>query len=171
MPRNGSYAFGSVPVGAGGVRRFRIDNTGNGSMDIGDPAHLVWGNCFTQTETPVRTVPPGGSSFFSIQFQCAAAGTYTADVIIPSDDPDENPYRFTVSATATPLPVPDIGVFNPVNASVGMGSSYAFGSVTAGTADTRRFRIGNSGNAALNIGNASTLVSGTCFSQTASPST
>jgi hypothetical protein len=167
----GAYAFGNVPVSSTDVRRFRIDNTGNAALNIGDPAALVWGDCFTQTETPVTPVAPGASSYVSVRFRCTAAGSYTANMIIPSDDPDESPYRITLSATATALPTPDIAVVNPANAAVATGGSYAFGSVTTGTSDTRRFRIDNSGNAGLNIGNGATLITGPCFAQTETPST
>ena len=50
------------------------------------------------------------------------------------------------------------------------GSWFIFPTTGTGIADSRRFRIDNTGDATLTISNANSLVSGTCFSQIETPS-
>ncbi len=172
VPQNGTVNFLSpIPANVADSLRFCITNNGTGSLDLTNSTTLVSGTCFSQIETPLTPVAPGGSSWVRVRLQCATPGTYTGTVTVSSNDPDENPYRFYVTGTVTNPGAPEIAVTRAWdNVAVASGGSFAFPDpVRAGATDSRLFYISNSGNAPLNIANPTTLVSGTCFSQIETP--
>ncbi len=172
VPRNSSVSIGSTTPGVPTSLRFQIRNEGNGSLVINNPAALVSGACFSLIETPVTPIAPAGTSYFRVRLQCSTPGSYSGLVSISSNDPDENPYNFTVTGTVTAPPAPDINVLkNADGSNVPQGSSVNIGTTVAGTPTSLRFQIVNSGNAALNLSNAASLVSGACFSQIETPVT
>jgi hypothetical protein len=172
VPDGGSFTFPDpVVAGISDSRRFRITNTGTAPLNLGNPATLVTGACFSEIETPVTPIAAGASAWFRVRILCNSPGTYTGTVSIQSDDADENPYDFTLSGTVVPAgpDVPEIGLYWD-NTAVPDGGSYVYpNSVPAGQAASRTFRIENSGTATLTVGNPNSLVSGTCFSQTGPP--
>jgi hypothetical protein len=173
VPDGGSFTFPDVVAGTSDSRRFRIANTGNAPLTLGNPASLVSGPCFHQIETPVTPIAAGASAWFRVRVLCNSPGTYTGTVSIQSNDADESSYDFSVSGRVVAPPGPDMAVFrNWDNVAVPDGGSFTFSDpVVAGTSDSRRFRITNTGNAPLNLVNPATLVSGQCFHQIETPAT
>jgi len=165
VPDGGSFTFPDAVAGDPDSRRFRITNTGTAPLTLANPASLVSGPCFHQIETPVTPIAAGASSWFRVRILCNTPGTYTGTVSIQSNDADEGSYDFTVSGRVVAPPGPDIAVFrNWDNVAVPDGGSFTFPDpVVAGTSESRRFRITNTGNAPLNLANPATLVSGQCF--------
>jgi hypothetical protein len=174
VPDGGSFMFPDpVVAGTTDSRRFRITNTGNAPLNLGNPAALVTGPCFHQIEAPVTPIAAGASAWFRVRILCSTPGPYTGTVSIQSNDADENPYDFTISGTVVPAgpDVPEIGLYRQWdNTAVPDGGSYVYpNAVPINQAESRTFRIENGGTAPLTIGNPNSLVSGTCFSQTGPP--
>jgi hypothetical protein len=99
--------FGTTSAGLTiGPRTFTISNTGNGALNLtGVPRVQFSGNnpsdfgMTAQPSTPVGA--NGGSTTFQLVFQPTAnTGLRTATVSIANDDPNKNPYTFTVQGTA-----------------------------------------------------------------------
>lgn len=93
--------FGNVIVGQGLERIVTIANAGGADLQIGDVS-------IAETESPFSliaekdnlsavTLSPGESATLSILFAPEEAGTYNASLIIPSNDPDQNPLSISLS--------------------------------------------------------------------------
>lgn len=173
VPDGGSFTFPDAVAGISDSRRFRIANTGNAPLTLGNPTSLVSGPCFHQIETPVTPIAAGASAWFRVRILCNSPGTYTGTVSIHSNDADESSYDFAVSGKVVAPPGPDIAVFRTWdNVAVPDGGSFTFTDpVVAGTSDSRRFRITNTGTVPLNLGNPANLVSGPCFHLIETPAT
>ena len=92
--------FASTDVsGATSTRTYTIQNTGTvdalsvGAITIGGSN----GSDFTVAASPASTVGQSSSTTFTITFNPSASGERTATVSIPNNDPNENPYTFTIS--------------------------------------------------------------------------
>ncbi|MBN8458912.1 MAG: choice-of-anchor D domain-containing protein [Verrucomicrobia bacterium] len=93
--------FGSRTVGGETVTRtFTIQNMGNLPLNLtGTPKVVVTGlhaADFTVTSQPGSPVAAGGSTTFQVAFTPGAAWSRFATLRIASDDPDENPYEFSI---------------------------------------------------------------------------
>ena len=173
VPDGGSFTFPDVVAGSPDSRRFRITNTGNAPLNLANPAALVTGPCFSEIETPATPIAAGASAWFRVRILCNTPGTYNGTVSIQSNDADESSYDFSVSGKVVAPPGPDLAVFrNWDNVAVPDGGSFTFPDpVVAGTSDSRRFRITNTGTAPLNLANPAALVTGPCFHQIETPAT
>ena len=99
-----SYAegteFGGVHIDRAHSFEFKVFNTGSGA-DLyltGTPIVVISGDSsFTVKYQPYPTVSSGpfGNSF-TIRFSPSSAGLHTATVSIASNDPDDDPYTFTI---------------------------------------------------------------------------
>lgn len=95
--------FGVVDV-AGGMttRSFTIRNTGSATLSVGS---VVIGGAhsddFSLSVSPGDSVPPGGSTSFTVLFDPSAAGTRTATVSFATNDSDENPFNFAIQGNDT----------------------------------------------------------------------
>ncbi|HEX4953158.1 MAG TPA: choice-of-anchor D domain-containing protein, partial [Thermoanaerobaculia bacterium] len=160
----------NVPAGQADSRRFNITNTGNTNLNITNAASLVSGTGWSLIETPVTPIPPGGTSYFRARILSSTGGTFTGTVSIASDDPNDNPYTFSVRATVDPPPQPEIRVFRDWdNVELTSGAGFVFPELAPGVPDSRQFRIENQGPGTLTLTNPSSLVAGACFSQIGDP--
>lgn len=71
-------------------------------------------NCtVTITDQPAAgTIVPGATDTFQIEVTPTGPGAFSVDISVDSDDPDEDPYTFTVSGTAPNIKLqltPDMG--------------------------------------------------------------
>lgn len=113
--------FGGVPAGTGlKSRDFYIVNNGSA------PLNLNWREPVTLSNTTdfmLIALPPfsvvdanGSAGMFTVRFKPWSGGRKTTTVTIPSDDPNHNPFTFTLAGTAVTPPVlgqPAIGdIFN-----------------------------------------------------------
>jgi hypothetical protein len=159
----GEYDFGNVGEGLSSPAvMYTIRNTGNADLSISDLAfHSGDKDQFIIIAPSVPAIlTPSESTTFTVIFSPASAGYKTAEVRIFNDDPDENPYTFTVSGYGEAAPVPDIVVFHGANElSEGTGT-YDFGHVLSSSSSTpASFSIENMGKGELTIGNVA-LISG-----------
>lgn len=95
----GSVILSEDPV----IHTFRIHNTGNSDLILsGDPQVLLSGcSDFNVVSQPSSHVEPGSSKTFSIEFNPTSEGSCSSSLVIPNNDPNENPYNFTIQGTGT----------------------------------------------------------------------
>ncbi len=153
--------FGSVLIGAGTlVRTFTIANTGSGALTLtGTPKVVIQGQNaadFAVTTQPGGSVAGGGATTFVVRFTPSAGGVRTATLSIANSDGDENPYDFSIAATALAAPEAEVRVNNVVisdgDATPALADHTDFGAVdfASGTI-TRTFTLYNVGSADLNL--------------------
>jgi len=79
------------------TRTFAVFNTGNRALSLGTPAfsgdHAA---DFEVTTPPAPSVPPGGSTSFTVRFDPSAPGVRTASLSLPNNDTNENPFNFAL---------------------------------------------------------------------------
>jgi hypothetical protein len=94
--------FGSTVTTGGTVdRTFTIQNFGTGTLNLtGTPIVATTGD-FTVTSQPSATIAAGGTSTFTVRFDPSANGLRTGTISIVSNDPNENPYNFSIQGTGT----------------------------------------------------------------------
>jgi hypothetical protein len=101
VANGGSDAFGSTFVGISQSKTFTIENQGTASLTVGT---VQVPSGFTLASAPAASVPVGGATTFSVQFPAGSAGSWSGTVQFATSDGNNNPYVFTVSATAiTPV--------------------------------------------------------------------
>jgi len=110
---------------------YTIENTGSAVLSLtgGSPYVFVTGthaSDFTLTLVPQATISAGGgTTAFTIKFTPTgeAEGIRTATINIASDDDDDNPYTFSISGTALPMPKPLLEIILHVNGVTGTVSA------------------------------------------------
>lgn len=109
--------FGSVLVSGGTVTRtFTIRNTGSDYLDLtgsGQDLVTISGSAaFSVTAQPDsnRIDFDGGSHTFTITFDPSTPGAHTAVVSIANDDPDKNPFTFSIAGVGQANEAPSVAV-------------------------------------------------------------
>ncbi len=148
----GIYDFGSWDIGSSRTRDFKIENKGSLTLNIygisfvsGDMSQFD-----IDLSTMSSVISAGGNTTFLITFSPTSVGIKSAVVSIDSDDPDEDPYTFTVEGTGNAAPVPGINIKEGLT-DYPDGSIYDFGVVFSSVIKT--FTIENNGTADLEIYN------------------
>jgi uncharacterized delta-60 repeat protein len=98
--------FGPAVAGSSGVKTVVIRNQGTLELTGLTITKSPGGNPddFIYTGVIPGTLPPGGSASINVNFTPAAAGTRTAQLVITSNDEDENPFVLNLTGSlATPL--------------------------------------------------------------------
>lgn len=97
----GSFDFGTAAVGAPVAKSFVVENWGAGELTL-DFANISLPDGFGLSDPSPSSVvvSPASSTTFSIEFSADSAGTYSGELSLPTNDGDENPFDFSVSATA-----------------------------------------------------------------------
>ena len=96
--------FGSVAVGGAAlVRTFTIQNLGTAPLTVSGVAVSGMGSTefAVGTLTPASPIPASGSATFTVTFSGTNGGIYEPEIVIANNDSDENPYNFSIKATAT----------------------------------------------------------------------
>ena len=130
--------FGSTLVGTPINKTFTIINTGDAILNLSSRSlvTLVGSGCqaFSITSLPNTPVVANSDTTFTIRYNPAITGTHTCTVSIPNDDPDENPYNFSIQGNGTinVVTLPEIDV-------KGNGTSIANGDITPRKADNTDF--------------------------------
>ena len=94
--------FGRTTIDGGTIDRiFEIENYGNGNLTLsGTPVVIITGADeieFTVTDQSSSTIGSGSNDTFTIQFDPSGSGTKTATVSIANNDPNKDPYTFTIN--------------------------------------------------------------------------
>ncbi|MBI1226061.1 MAG: choice-of-anchor D domain-containing protein, partial [Bacteroidetes bacterium] len=100
----GSITFGDAPV----IHTFTIQNIGDDLLNVTDISLAGAGASAYSLGAldPASPVAPFEYATFTVAFDPATAGTFSATLNIANDDPDENPYNFAITGTATTPPPP-----------------------------------------------------------------
>lgn len=80
-------------------RTYTINNIGDGSLVIGAPTVPTG---FTVTTSPEGTIAPSGSATLVVRLDTAAVGEKTGVVSFSTNDPDENPFNFSIRGNVVP---------------------------------------------------------------------
>ena len=103
----GTYEF-SPDVAVGNTAApitFTIQNTGNANLTIGNIS-ISGANPFSFVVSQVTNTTiqgPSGSSTFTISYKPAFVGPKSALITIANNDPNENPYTFSITAKTTTI--------------------------------------------------------------------
>lgn len=102
----GTEALGSAPAGVVITLHYTISNVGAGLLILNVPVTITGNtNCTVNvTVQPGAVVAASGGTSMSIDVTLMAAGAFSFNVSIANDDPNENPYDWTVSGTAAAPP-------------------------------------------------------------------
>jgi hypothetical protein len=130
IPNGGSCEFGNGTVCSSKSVAFTVQNTGNLSLNLtGTPPVQLSGagaSYFSVTAQLNSLVTANGSTTFTVKFTPTDPGTQTATVSIPSNDPDYNPYTFTITGTGGMDTLP-FGVWTRGNITIaGEVKTYCF---------------------------------------------
>ncbi len=159
------HDFDPVEIGASSTPvTFTIENSGDADL-------IVTGISSSSTEFTINNAPtfdviisPDGTETFSIIFSPSGIGITTATISINSNDPDSDPFTFTVEGEAA---IPDIHVQQGAT-NIPDGSTFSFGSVLLGSSSNVQFSVQNSGTGVLTVD--SIYTSSTDFTLYSSPS-
>ena len=141
----GAVSFGDTVVGTPVVKTFTVRNTGTATLIL---SNLTLPEGFRPKGEFLDNIAAGGTGSFQIWLNAESPDAFSGVLRFDTNDTDENPCNFTLSATVSPVPVPEIEVFSD-GTEIPDGGSVNFGSATEGTPLTRTFIIRNTGTAAL----------------------
>ncbi|MCK5086332.1 MAG: choice-of-anchor D domain-containing protein, partial [Melioribacteraceae bacterium] len=154
--------FGSADIVTGSVvRTYTIKNIGEKSLTLTGGIKVVLGGTdaadFSVSQQPNSPVASGGgTTTFQVTFNPSTTGLKSATISIDNDDPDENPYNYSIQGTATSTPEMKVeGNTNEIvdgDDSPSYSDHTIFGSVVVnGGTIFRTFTIKNIGAAPLNL--------------------
>jgi len=152
--------FGTPLTNANVTHTFTIQNLGTADLILpSNPVTLsTIGNGFTVTQPSLLTIPAGSSTTFTVTFNSATGGTFSNTVNIANNDGDENPYNYSIVATAV-VPVPEINISKntassdiPSGSAASTGYNTVFSATNIGNNQVKTFYIENEGTANLTIG-------------------
>jgi Ca2+-binding RTX toxin-like protein len=157
-----SFSFGNIAVNtkfSKAARTFRFANDGNATLQIGKlslPAGFIILDGLPTTLAPGKT-----DNLVLAVDSTSGVGKKSGQITFTTNDSNENPFSFSVSATVTPGVAggqPEISVsmkHGPVIVD-GSATALSFGSVQrSAKAPTRTFRVRNDGNSPLTVGSIS----------------
>lgn len=145
----GTDNLGTLPAGTASGFGYTILNTGNAALTVGSVVVGTQSNCtVTVSPQPGASVAAGGSTTFGISVTPAGAGAFSAQLSFSNNDPNENPYDFTVSGTGQ-VNAPDIAVSRPVGTVI--AGTESLGPTAFGTPLVLTYTISNTGNQTLNL--------------------
>jgi subtilisin family serine protease len=101
---NGTQFAAMDRQGSVTAQNYVIRNTGSGTLSLtGTPRIALAGPGsahFRVSATAGASIATGGSTSLRIEFAPTAAGSHSATVSIPSNDPQANPFTFVIAGTA-----------------------------------------------------------------------
>jgi len=147
VPRQSTFAFGSIGQGFPISRQFLITNAGTLALTVGN---VSVPNGFTVTTQPTSPVAPGGTTSFTVEFTGANLGNFSGNLSFNNNDSDESPYTFLITGQVTP-PAPRIQVVVD-GLEIPDGGAFGFGTTPEGAPLTKEFTVLNTGSAELVLG-------------------
>ncbi len=146
----GADAAGDARLGVAQSRSFAISNSGSADLVLdGAPVPVALGGmsnvAASVTADPTSPVASLGSTAFDLEYTVPALGAFSFEVTIESNDPDDDPFVFTVEGVGVE---PEIEVSVDGNP-VATGDVIALGDAPVGVALAALFEVGNVGTAEL----------------------
>ena len=154
--------FGDVLAASGSATHtFTIENSGNADLTLTLPFTFsgTHKDDFSVSADPaLTTIPPSGSTTFDVQFDPSDTGLRQAEISITNTDGDENPYNFAIEGTGT---APEMDVKgnsvsiadDDITPDPNDHTDFGGADLSGGTV-TRTFTVENTGNADLNLTDA-----------------
>lgn len=150
--------FGTVATSTNVTKTYTIENTGSADLVLTAPyvQKSLATTVFSITQPALTTIPAGGSTTFSVDFNSASAGTFDEGIEVLSNDTDEGTYNFAIKAIAE-VPVPNIVVKGNStiilvgDATPSTTDSTDFGSTASNTNVVKTYTIENTGTGSLTV--------------------
>jgi trimeric autotransporter adhesin len=145
----GQVSFGSTTVGTSVLRTLTVTNDGTATLTLSslDPNAMPAGYTLT-TNLGSTSLAPGASTTFTVRLDAAGTGTFAGEILLASNDANENPYN--ISLTGDVAALPEISAFVD-GSGIGDGVYIDYGTTTAGSPITKTFTIRNDGGGTLNL--------------------
>lgn len=150
ITNGGSFDFGSTLIGTPISQSFTISNTGTSTLTLANltvPAGFAIESSFGLTDVPTDT-----ATTFVISLTATAVDSYSGTLSFDNNDPDEDPFAFTIRGDVLAEPEPEITV-TAAGTNITDGGSFALGATTIGTPISQSFTISNSGTTSLTLAN------------------
>jgi len=143
-----SVSFGNVAVGLTNTQTVTISNPGTANLSVTQASLTGIGFGFSGLALPL-SVPPGGSSAFTVRFTPASASSFSGNIALVNN------------TLNSPLVVAlgGIGV-SPVAQLSANPASLSFGSITTGNSGTQTVTLANTGNSSVSISQISISAAG-----------
>jgi len=134
-----SVSFGNVTVGLANTQAFTIRNPGTANLSVTQASLIGTGFSFSGLALPL-SVPPGGSSAFTISFTPAAGSSLSGNLTLVNN------------TLNSPLVVPLAGTgVSAVAQLTASPASLSFGSITTGISGTQSVILANTGNSSVSV--------------------
>jgi hypothetical protein len=162
--------FGEAAVGSASEQTVTVTNLGDLNLTLGtitgpaSPFAVVSDGCSGQTLVPTA------SCTLTLRFAPTAEGSANGSIVVPSDDPDQNPVTVTLTGTGA---VPGISVTDSI--SPADDGQLPFGVMPVGSTSDQTVTVANVGTADLAIGTITgpavpfVIVTDGCSAQTLAP--
>jgi len=164
--------FGQITLGTkSSPATFTLENAGDYTLNIYDI--FLSGEYSDQfiidDSSTLYTLYPGNTTKLTVYFQPNTTGVKQTDLVVQSDDPDEEEYSFVLKGSGSDISLPDINIQHAdTNTDIpSITGEYNFGTVEIGSPSSVIFNIQNTGTADLNLTLPITAPSG--FDVTISP--
>jgi Abnormal spindle-like microcephaly-assoc'd, ASPM-SPD-2-Hydin/HYDIN/CFA65/VesB-like, Ig-like domain/Cep192 domain 4 len=143
-----SVSFGNVTVGVTNTQMLVISNPGTANLSVTQASLTGTGFSFSGLTLPL-SVPPGGSSAFTVSFTPASASGLSGNLTLVNN---------TINS---PLVVGLAGTgVSPVTQLTASPVSLSFGSITTGASGTQSVTLTNTGNSSVSVSQISISAAG-----------
>ena len=160
IPKNSTFDFGSTQAGTALDKDFRIVNLGNQALTV---SLSLTGSAYSVATAPPPSIAKGAEATFRLRLLSGTADTFTGQLQITNNDPNDNPYTVNLTGSVSPIPAPQIRItYN--GSPVQKGSTVNLGSTQSNVPIDATFIIANDGNAPLLIPNNTSFLSGNGYS-------
>lgn len=134
-----SVGFGNVTVGVTNTQMLTISNPGTANLNVTQASLIGTGLSFSGLALPL-SVPPGGSSAFTVSFAPASASSISGSLTLVNN------------TLNSPLVIPLTGTgVSPIAQLSASPASLSFGSITTGTSGMQTVTLANTGNSSVSI--------------------
>ncbi len=157
--------FGTTTIGSTVTKTFTVQNTTTGTAALSLSGLSVPAGYSIATSFGSTSVAAAGNTTFQVQLDATNGGTYTGTVQFVTNDPDENPYNFTITGI---VDAPEVEVRgNSIEIVDGdttpsTADNTDMGTTTAGGTLTQTYTVSNTGTQPLTLSGLS--ATGTGFS-------
>jgi P pilus assembly chaperone PapD len=147
-----SVSFGNVTVGVTNTQMLTINNPGTANLSVTQASLVGTGFSLSGLSLPL-SVPPGGSSAFTVSFTPGSTSSLSGNLTLLNNTPN-SPLVVAVAGTGV----------SPIAQLTATPTSLSFGSITPGASATQSVTLANTGNASVSVSQIS--ISGAGFSAT-----
>lgn len=145
-----TISFGTTTVGTPLVKTFTISNSGNAVLEV---SNLVLPNGFELVGSFPSVISPTQTAIFQVRLVADAADDFGGLLQFTTNDGDENPFKFTIKATAAS---PEITVsVDGKEITNNQMEVVTFGTTPVGNPVTKTFEINNDSDILLIVDNLS----------------